>query len=100
VISSLMIHHLRSEEKRAAFRDVKRLLRPGGGFHLLDFGPPHGAFERGVTVLFHHGDRLEDNLAGRLPVWLAEAGFEDVREVESRRTLFGRVSLYSARAPR
>ena len=35
-----MIHHLKSEEKQAAFRDVKRLLRPGGRFHLLDFGPP------------------------------------------------------------
>ena len=100
VVSSLMIHHLRAEEKRAAFRDVLRLLRPGGAFHLLDFGPPRSAFERGVTVFFHHGDRLDDNLAGRLPVWLAEVGFEGVREVESRRTLFGRMSLYSAHAPR
>jgi ubiquinone/menaquinone biosynthesis C-methylase UbiE len=100
VISSLMIHHLRSSEKREAFRDVLRLLRPGGGFHLLDFGPPRSALERGLTAVFHHGDRLRDNLQGRLPEWLREAGFADVREVESRRTLFGRVSLYSARAPR
>jgi ubiquinone/menaquinone biosynthesis C-methylase UbiE len=99
VISSLMIHHLRSEQKRAAFGEVKRLLRPGGAFHLLDFGPPRSSFERGVTAFFHHGDRLQDNLAGRLPGWLAEAGFEDVREVESRGSLFGRMSLYSARAP-
>ena len=100
VISSLMIHHLRSEEKRAAFRDVLRLLRPGGAFHLLDFGPPRGALERGLTALFHRDDRIGDNLGGRLPEWLVEAGFEDVREVESHRTAFGRVSLYSGRAPR
>jgi ubiquinone/menaquinone biosynthesis C-methylase UbiE len=100
VVSSLMIHHLRSDQKREAFRDVLRLLRPGGVFHLLDFGPPKSALERALTAAFHHGDRLRDNLQGRLPEWLREAGFEDVREVATHRTLFGRVSMYSARAPR
>jgi ubiquinone/menaquinone biosynthesis C-methylase UbiE len=100
VVSSLMIHHLRSDQKQEAFRDVLRLLRPGGAFHLLDFGPPKSAFERGLTAVFHHGERIADNLRGRLPDWIAAGGFEDVREVESHRTLFGRVSLYSARAPR
>lgn len=100
VVSSLVIHHLTAEDKRAAFRDVRRLLRPGGRFHLLDFGPPQRAWERTLTALFHAGERLQDNLRGRLPEWLREAGFEDVREVESQRTWFGRVSLYSARAPR
>ena len=99
VVSSLMIHHLRSEEKREAFRDVKRLLRPGGSFHLLDFGPPKSRLERGITTIFHHDERVADNLRGRLPEWLREAGFEEVREVETHRTLFGRISLVSARAP-
>jgi ubiquinone/menaquinone biosynthesis C-methylase UbiE len=97
VVSSLVIHHLRSDEKREAFSDVRRLLKPGGRFHLLDFGPPRGGIERGLTAIFHHDDRIADNLGGRLPEWLREAGFDDVREVESHRTLFGRVSLYSAR---
>ena len=100
VVSSLMIHHLGSEQKREAFRDVLRLLRPGGAFHLLDFGPPHGGIERGLTSLFHHGGRIGDNLGGRLPEWLREAGFQEVREVGSHRTLFGRVSLYAAHASR
>ena len=96
VLSSLMIHHLKSEEKQAAFRDAKRLLRPGGAFHLLDFGPPKNAIERVLTAILHHDGRMEDNLSGRLPEWLREAGFAEVREVESHRTWFGRVSLYSA----
>ena len=100
VVSSLMIHHLRSQEKRDAFRDVKRLLRAGGAFFLLDFGPARNLFDRGLTAVFHHDERMADNLGGRLPEWLREAGFDDVREVESLRTLFGRVSLYSALAPR
>jgi len=97
VVSSLMIHHLTAEDKQAAFRDVRRLLRPGGSFHLLDFGPPKSALERALTAVFHRDARVQDNLRGRLPEWLREAGFAEVREVESQRTLFGRVSLYSAR---
>lgn len=97
VVSSLMIHHLTSEQKQAAFRDVKRLLRPGGAFHLLDFGPPKNAIEGVLTAVFHRDGRMQDNLSGRLPEWLREAGFADVREVESHRTWFGRVVLYSAR---
>jgi ubiquinone/menaquinone biosynthesis C-methylase UbiE len=99
VLSSLVIHHLASEEKRAAFRDAKRLLRPGGSLHLLDFGPPQSRFERALTSLFHRDARLQDNLRGLLPEWLREAGFADASEVESHRTLFGRVSVYAACAP-
>jgi ubiquinone/menaquinone biosynthesis C-methylase UbiE len=99
VVSSLVIHHLESAQKREAFGDVRRLLRAGGWFHVLDFGPPHGGIERVLSAAFHRGQHLGDNLSGRLPGWLREAGFADVREVESLRTLFGRLSLYSGRAP-
>jgi ubiquinone/menaquinone biosynthesis C-methylase UbiE len=97
VVSSLMIHHLESAQKQAAFRDVHRLLRPGGRFALLDFGPPRSRLERALGSVFHHDARIADNLRGALPGWMQAAGFVDVAEVESRRTLFGRVSLYSAR---
>jgi ubiquinone/menaquinone biosynthesis C-methylase UbiE len=94
-----MIHHLASDPKREAFRDVKRLLRAGGRFHVLDFGPPRGVLDRLLAAVLHHGEQLRDNLDGRLLEWLREAGFADAREVESHRTAFGRVALYSGRAP-
>ena len=99
VVSSLMIHHLESAQKQEAFRDAHRLLRPGGRFALLDFGPPKSRIERALTSVFHHDARIADNLRGALPGWLEAAGFADVREVESQRTAFGRVSLYSSRRP-
>ena len=40
VLSSLVFHHLTSEQKQRAFSEIYRVLRPGGRFYLLDFGNP------------------------------------------------------------
>lgn len=96
VLSSLVLHHLTSDEKLATLREVRRVLRPGGTLHVLDFGPPQGRLDRWLTHLLHHGDRMEDNLAGRLPELMRAAGLTQARESASVRTAFGRLSIYEA----
>jgi ubiquinone/menaquinone biosynthesis C-methylase UbiE len=97
VLSSLVLHHLTSEEKLATLRDVRRVLRPGGTVHVLDFGPPQGRLDRVLTRVIHHGARMEDNLEGRLPALMSESGLAEARESASVRTALGRLAIVEAR---
>jgi ubiquinone/menaquinone biosynthesis C-methylase UbiE len=99
VFSSLMFHHLTREEKLATLRDVRRVLAPGGSLHLLDFGPPRTRMARALARLVHRDEALADNMEGRLPGFMADAGFEDAEEVSYRNTLVGTFSYYRASAP-
>jgi ubiquinone/menaquinone biosynthesis C-methylase UbiE len=99
VTSSLVLHHLTRDEKRAALAEIRRVLRPGGTFHLADFGPPVGWLAR--LFAFHVGgdERGGDNREGRLPGLVRDSGFVDVSERGHEDTLFGSIHFLSARRP-
>ncbi len=80
VVSSLVLHHLTREEKLGALGEVLRVLRPGGSLHVVDFGRPASRLGRQLTALFQRGERLRDNLEGRLPELLERAGFSRVED--------------------
>jgi len=47
VLSSFMFHHLDEQERERTSREVRRVLKPGSSFHLLDFvadDTAHGFF--------------------------------------------------------
>lgn len=97
VVTSFVLHHLTHEQRATAFAAMRRWLRPGGRLDVFDFGPQgHSPFAV-VTRVFaamHGGERLGDNLAGRLPEQMRAAGFAGVRETGRAFTLFGSVSYY------
>jgi ubiquinone/menaquinone biosynthesis C-methylase UbiE len=97
VVSSLVLHHLTHEGRAATFREIARALAPGGRFTVLDFGPPNGALERALLSLFHRDERPEDNLAGRIPEMLRDAGLADAAELRRMRSLVGAMAIWSAR---
>jgi ubiquinone/menaquinone biosynthesis C-methylase UbiE len=74
VLSSLMLHHLTRDQKLGTLREVGRVLRPGGEFHIVDFGPPATAAGALLSRIFHHSVRVADNVRGQLPVLFEEAG--------------------------
>lgn len=99
ILTSLVLHHLTTEQRRSALAAMHRWLRTGGELHVLDFGPQASWFFKllahGVTWLDGE-DRVRDNLAGRLPELMREAGFARADELGRAPTPFGSVSFYRA----
>jgi SAM-dependent methyltransferase len=80
VTSTLIFHHLPTETKRQALKQVYGLLAPGGRFLLVDFGPIDSAvqrlFVRAVRAFrAPEAPTMADNVAGRIPAFLRDAGF-------------------------
>lgn len=100
VLSSLVLHHLDTDEKRAALAGALRVLRPGGELHVLDWGSPQDLAMRAafLSVRVLDGfDTTRDNAHGRVPQLMSEAGFRDVEVVDRRRTVFGTIAFHRAK---
>jgi SAM-dependent methyltransferase len=100
VLSTLFFHHLTGDDKRRTAREAARVLRPGGELLVVDYGRPSDLLMRAAVTTVRLFDGIEvtrDNVGGRLPAILEEAGFEDATESDRFRTVFGSLSLYRAR---
>ena len=102
VLSSLFFHHLEPAQKRLALAEVFRVLRPGGELHIADWGKASNALMR---ILFYSVQWLDgfsptaDHVAGRLPDYVREAGFNPVRAGTSFNTMYGSLALLYAVRP-
>ncbi|HZB10018.1 MAG TPA: class I SAM-dependent methyltransferase, partial [Rubrobacter sp.] len=100
VLSALMFHHLGPEEKEKTLDEARRVLKPDGSLHLLDFGGEQVRSDGFIARLHHRSERLRDNFGDRIPTLMREAGFADPEEVAHRVTFAGRLTYYRASAPR
>lgn len=99
VVSSLVFHHLQQDTKRAAFREVYRVLRPGGRLVLADWAEPHDVLMRLAYLPVQIADgfpNTRDNLKGLLPLLVRQAGFQSVSETYKRRTALGSLGFIEA----
>lgn len=102
VLSSLFFHHLTDKLKDEAMLEVRRVLRPGGEFHIADWGKPTSSFMRFAFLAVQLLDGFattRDSVKGVLPDLLSLAGFQGVEITNSYSTPFGTLALYRARKP-
>jgi ArsR family transcriptional regulator len=92
-VVNMALHHV--PEPRAALRELRRVLRPGGTLLVGDFLPHHEEWMR---------DRMADQWLGFAPDelsdWLLDAGFEGVRIEPIHSSRAGALSVFVAQATR
>src|SRR6266540_6024120 len=96
VVSSLVVHHLVSEDKIRTFQEVFRVLRSGGMFHMVDFGPPRNLYEHALALFDRWLEEAQDNAEGRLPGMMHSVGLEEIEETFHFTTIFGSLSILQA----
>ncbi|MCL4838968.1 MAG: methyltransferase domain-containing protein [Thermoanaerobaculia bacterium] len=98
-VSTLFFHHLATEDKVSAARELHRVLRPGGQLHVADWGPPASRFQRLLFLPVQLLDGFANTsaqLAGGLADAFRQAGFEGVEVTRRIRTPLGTMALHSA----
>ena len=85
VTSTLVFHHLPGSVKVLALQEIRRVLKPAGRFVLSDFGKPKTAGRSLLPWLGAHLEEGKENVDGRLPIMIGEAGFQNVRILERPR---------------
>lgn len=88
VFSSYMLHHLSSEEKARTLGEAKRVLKPSGSLHLLDFTSHHEGVHGRLQRLFRASASAREPMSDDIGALLSAAGFTHV-EVRSRHALLG-----------
>jgi ubiquinone/menaquinone biosynthesis C-methylase UbiE len=96
VVSSMVMHHLTRENKIQSFKEIRRVLKPGGEFHLVDFGPPRNVYTRLISMVMQRLEPVGDNINGNLPAYIQSAGFSSVIEAGNSDSIAGILTFYRA----
>ena len=102
IVSSLVLHHLTTHQKRGALEQARIALKSGGEIHIADWGKAQNPLMRLAYLsvqLFDGFETTRDNVQGRIPVLMEEAGFVNVEETHHQMTAFGTLTFYRAKAP-
>ena len=98
-VSTLFFHHLATEDKVSAARELHRVLRPGGQLHVADWGPPTSRLQRLLFLPVQWLDGFANTtpqLAGGLTDAFRQAGFEGVQVTCRIPTPLGTMALHRA----
>jgi ubiquinone/menaquinone biosynthesis C-methylase UbiE len=92
VVTSLLLHHLPLDSKRAMLAEARHILRKGGRLIVADWAAPQDLIASAgffaLQVLDGFGT-TNDNRRGLIPELIAEAGFAEPERAERVRTALG-----------
>lgn len=94
--SSFMFHHVPSDEKGKTLRAVRRVLKPGGGLHMLDFEGPESGSHGVLAHILHSSKRMKENSESTVLSLMRQSGFADPRKVHRQAMLFGHIAYFRA----
>jgi ubiquinone/menaquinone biosynthesis C-methylase UbiE len=95
-----MFHHLEEQNREKTLREVLRVLKDGGSFHLLDFAGDdrhHGSHAL-LSRLIHPRDRQKANSDEHMLQLMRRAGFTNAEKVKERKMLLGMLHIEYYRA--
>ena len=96
VMTSLMMHHLTTEKKKKAIKEIFRILVKGGKLYVADFGKqknPVFNLIGNITAKFQ--EEVDANFKGLLPDLMTTAGFYNVQTLKTYNTKVGTIYIYS-----
>ncbi|MBI5915196.1 MAG: class I SAM-dependent methyltransferase [Bacteroidetes bacterium] len=94
---SIMLHHLSDTDKVCTLKEAFRVLRSGGEIHIADWGKPSNRLMRLLFYIIQWLDGFDTttaNVQGKIPEFMAQAGFSKVAETGRVDTMLGTVALY------
>jgi len=98
VLSSIMIHHLKTSDKEKTAREIYRVLKAGGQLHVIDFGKPSTFYGKLLGPFLHRFEEANDNIDGKLPIMFGQAGLK-VEEEGNFWTFFGDLTFLAGYKP-
>ncbi|MDP1813258.1 MAG: class I SAM-dependent methyltransferase [Leadbetterella sp.] len=100
IITSLVLHHLTTEQKLEAFFEFKRVLNSDGELHIADWGKASNYLMRlmfNVVQLLDGYKTTNDNVKGKLPSIIKQAGFKQVNISQKINTVLGTVEIFQVK---
>lgn len=99
VYSCLVYHQLDAETKQKCLNELYRVLKPNGKLIIADWGKAQNKLMRftfGLVQILDGFKTTNDNVKGRMPVFISNAGFIDVVISKSINTAIGTFSYFRA----
>lgn len=100
VVCMLGFHDCEPAEKLGVVKEVARIVRRGGTFHVSDFDKPENPGEGGILEFVRRisgEDAVASHIDGSWPQFLSKGGFAGVRRQSSHSIGIGRISVAKAR---